>query len=125
MKANLEQSRPDVSNLASMVKIPPAAGKAKLVCLASKVGGGVGEAVAVVDCVVWVWWYVVVVLVVVLGVAVQVVLVGRVWLGGEAGIRRRWLVHRQPRAWIFTWNQGKQVQKGTGTPHHITCFNNS
>jgi hypothetical protein len=88
-----------------MVKIPPV-DKAKLVCLASKVGGGVGEAVAVVDCVVRVWWHVVVVLLVVAMQVVQVVLVvGRGWLGGEAGIRRRRLVHRQPRAWIFAWKQ--------------------
>ncbi len=84
-------------------------GKAKLVCLASKVGGGVGEAVAVVDCVVRVWWYVVVVVLV--GVAVQVVqvllVVGRGGLGGEAGIRRRRLVHGQPRAWVLTWKHGK------------------
>jgi hypothetical protein len=44
-------------------------------------------------------------------VAVQVVqvvlVVGRGRIGGEAGIRRRRLVHRQPRAWILTWKQGK------------------
>jgi hypothetical protein len=93
-----------------MVKIPPGAGKARLVCLASKVGGGVGEAVAVVQRVVWlvrVWWYVVVVLVVAVQVVQVVLVVGRGRLGGEAGIRRRRLVHRQPRAWVFTWKQGK------------------
>jgi hypothetical protein len=94
--------------LQSMVKINPAAGKATLVCLASKVGGGVGEAVAVVDCVVRVWWCVVVVLLVVAVQVVQVVLVvGRGRLGGEAGIRRRRLVHGQPRAWVLTWKHGK------------------
>ncbi len=101
-----------------MVKIPPAVGKAKLVCLASKVGGGVGEAVAVVDCVVRVWWYVVVLVLVVAVQVVQVVLVvGRGGLGGEAGIRRRRLVHRQPRAWIFTWNGNTRTVSSPLTSH--------
>jgi hypothetical protein len=88
------------------IKIKPTS-KAVLVCLASKVGGGVGEAVAVVDCVVRVWWHVVVLLVVAVQVVQVVLVVGRSGLGGEAGIRRRWLVHRQPRAWILTWKHGK------------------
>jgi hypothetical protein len=55
-----------------------------------------------------VWLYVMVVLLVVAVQVVQVVLVvGRGRIGGEAGIRRRRLVHRQPRAWILTWKQGK------------------
>jgi hypothetical protein len=57
--------------------------------------------------VVRVWWYVVVVLLVVAVQVVQVLVVGRGRLGGEAGIRRRWLVHRQPRACIFTWKHKK------------------
>jgi hypothetical protein len=87
-----------------MVKIPPAAGKAQLVCLASKVWGGVGEAVAVIQRLVGlmrVWWHVVVV-VVALQVVQVLLVVGRSGLGGEAGIRRRRLVHRQPRAGILT-----------------------
>jgi hypothetical protein len=77
----------------------------------------------VVERVVWlvrVWWYVVVVVLVVALQVVQVVLVGRVGLGGEAGIRRRRLVHRQPRPGILTWKHKESKYGSPPTSHVLT-----